>query len=109
MLVGGVAQIALGAGQALLAHGALTRRVVALELTAWNTGDAAVLAGTLLGIRPLAITGGALLVLARALLIGGVRGAVRRPAWPLHLYRSLLVLVLVLVPVGLLLAALHTG
>lgn len=101
VLVGGVVQVALGAGQALLALGTPSRRVIAIELMGWNAGSGAVLAGTLLGLSWLADVGGALLVPALVLVIRGVRGAARQPAWPLHLYRALVTLVLVSIPVGL--------
>lgn len=101
VLVGGVVQVALGAGQALLALGAPSRRVIAIELIGWNAGSGAVLAGTLLGLSWLADVGGALLVPALVLVIRGVRGAARQPTWPMHLYRAVVALVLVSIPVGL--------
>lgn len=104
VLVGGVAQVALGYGQALLAPGMPSRRLVAAELIGWNSGNGAVLIGTLTGLTPLADLGGALLFVALALVIRGIRGAARRPAWPLHLYRALVALVLVSIPVGLVIA-----
>src|SRR5579875_3107512 len=64
VLVGGVAQVALGAGQALLAPRSPSRRLVAAEFAGWNAGNAAVLAGTLAGVTPLVDAGGALLVAA---------------------------------------------
>ena len=107
VLVGGVAQVGLGAGQALLASRSPGRRAVAAELAGWNAGNGAVLAGTLLGATWLADVGGALLVVALVLALAGIRGAVRRPSWPLHLYRVLLALVLVSIPVGLVIGTVH--
>jgi hypothetical protein len=52
VLVAGVAQVGLGFGQALLAPGPLSARLVAIEVAVWNLGNAAVLAGTLLGATP---------------------------------------------------------
>jgi hypothetical protein len=104
VLVGGLAQVALGTGQALLAPAAPSRRVVRSEMTGWNAGNAAVLVGTLLGFTWLADFGGAFLVASLVLVIRQVRGAARRPAWPLYLYRGLVALVLVSIPVGLVLA-----
>lgn len=105
VLVGGVAQVALGAGQALLASRPPGRRTVAAELAGWNVGNGAVLAGTLLGATWLADAGGVMLVAALALALAGIRGAVRDPAWILHLYRALIVVVLVSIPVGLVIGA----
>lgn len=107
VLVAGVAQVALGAGPALLAPRLPVRRAVAAELAAWNAGNGAVLAGTLLGAAWLADVGGAVLIAALALALAGVRGAVRQPAWPLHLYRGLVALLLLSIPVGLIIAAVH--
>ncbi|HEY5019315.1 MAG TPA: hypothetical protein VII59_21295, partial [Streptosporangiaceae bacterium] len=47
VLVGGVAQVALGAGLALLAPRPPGRRAVIAGLAGWNAGNGAVLAGTL--------------------------------------------------------------
>jgi len=107
VLVGGVAQVALGAGQALLAPRSPGRRAVAAELAGWNAGNGAVLAGTLLGATWLADAGGVLLAAVLVLALAAVRGAVRQPSWPLHLYRALVALVLVSIPVGLVIAAVH--
>jgi len=107
VLAGGVAQVALGAGLALLASRPPGRRTVIAELAGWNAGNGAVLAGTLLGVTGLADAGGALLVVVLVLAIAGTRGTVRHPAWPLHLYRALITLLLVSIPVGLVIAAVH--
>jgi hypothetical protein len=80
---------------------------IAAEVTAWNAGNGAVLAGTLLGAGWLADVGGILLAAVLALMIAATRGAARRPAWPLHLYRALAALVLVSIPAGLVIAGLR--
>lgn len=104
VLVAGVAQLALGVGQALLAPSPPSRHVVVVECTVWNAGNTAVLAGTLLSLVPLVDAGGVLLVLALSLLTLEVRGAGRRGGWGLRLYRLLVAVVLVSIPIGLLLA-----
>ncbi|MGH3404607.1 MAG: hypothetical protein ACRDRJ_19210 [Streptosporangiaceae bacterium] len=109
VLVAGLAQVALGAGQALLAPGGPARRAVGVELIGWNAGNAAVLAGTLLGWTWLADLGGALLVVALALVTWQLRGAVRQPAWPVRAYRALVALILVSIPVGLVIAHFQPG
>ncbi len=101
VLVVGFAQVALGAGQGLLTPRPPGRRAIAAELAGWNTGNGAVLAGTLLGVGWLADAGGVLLAAVLVMVIGGMRGAVRQPGWPLHLYRALVALVLVSIPAGL--------
>lgn len=106
VLVAGVAQVALGLGQAVLAPHVPSRRRVTVQVGAWNAGNAAVLAGTLTSVTPVVDTGGALLVLGLALLAGAVRGDVRHPGrrWPRYGFRLLVLVLLVSIPVGLALA-----
>lgn len=104
VLVAGVTQVALGVGQALLAHVPPPLRVVLGEFVAWNAGNAAVLAGTLAGVVPVVDAGGILLVVALVLWASGVRGAGPHSRWGLRLYRMLVGLMLVSIPVGLFLA-----
>ena len=106
VLIGGVAQIGLGVGQALLAPSPPSWRVVAVEFAAWNAGNAAVIAGTLLGAIPVVDTGGALLVIALGFLAYQVRGSAWRRSWAMRSYWLLIAIVLVSVPVGLVLARL---
>lgn len=75
VLVAGVAQIGLGAGQALLAAGAPSGRLLAAEFAAFNAGNAAVIAGTVLRVPPVVDAGGVLLVVSLALLLHAVRGS----------------------------------
>lgn len=67
VLVAGVAQVALGTGQALLAAKPPPPQVVTAEFIMWNCANAVVLAGTLLGVESLIDAGGGLLVVALAL------------------------------------------
>ena len=103
VLVAGVAQAALGVGQALLAPRVPSRRTVAVQFTAWNLGNGAVMAGTLAGITSLVDTGGALLVVA-LLLLSGVRASERPRTWLLWAFRLLAAVLLVSIPIGLVLA-----
>lgn len=106
VLVAGVAQVAFGSGQAWLAGQRPSPRLLAGELATWNLGNAAVIAGTVSGVTPAVDIGGVLLVIALALLLAAARGP-RRAGWPLALYRALIVIVLVSIPVGLVLAELR--
>jgi len=108
VLVAGVAQVGLGVGQALLAPGSLSARLVAIEVAVWNLGNAAVLAGTLLGATPLVDAGGALLVAGLALLLRQARGSAA-PHWPLLAFRLLVALLLVSIPIGLVLVRTRSG
>jgi hypothetical protein len=103
VLVCGVAQIGLGAGQPLLARPA--RRLLAWEFATWNLGNAGVLAGTLAGSTVVVDAGGVLLAAALALMTFGTRGQAGSPVWALRGYRFLTAVILVSIPVGLVLAA----
>ncbi|GAA1026430.1 MULTISPECIES: hypothetical protein [Amycolatopsis] len=106
VLVGGIAQVGLGIGQALLAPAPPARRLVVAEVAAWNVGNAAVLGGTLSDAMPVVDLGGAILAVGLALLVLGVRGGSPdgRARWVRHGFQALVVLLLVSIPVGLVLA-----
>lgn len=113
VLVGGVAQVGLALGQALLAPRPPSPAVVRAEFAAWNLGNVSVLVGTLARLPWLLYLGGVLLVVALGLVVLGVpgrRGAASaaprwRLDWPLFAFRALVMLLLVSIPVGLVLAA----
>lgn len=109
VLVAGVAQAALGLGQAVLATRLPARGLVVTQVAVWNAGNAAVLVGTLTGLTPVVDLGGALLVVGLLLWAGGVRGARGRGGarWQVSTlagFRVLLLVLLVSIPTGLVLA-----
>ncbi len=108
VLVGGAAQVGLGLGRAVVASGT-SAPVVAVQVAGWNLGNAAVLIGTWLGLTALLDRGGALLLATLVLMTRGLRPSQTWPAggvgaWCLLGYRSLLLILLVSIPVGLVLA-----
>lgn len=106
VLVAGVAQVGLGVGQALLAAVPPSRRRRGWQLVVYNVANTAVLLGTLIESVAVVVAGGVLLLLALALFLA----AVRRPrtyAWHLAIYRILLAILGVSVPVGIALSALR--
>jgi hypothetical protein len=107
VLVGGIAQVGLGVGQASLAREGPHRGTTVAELVSWNVGDAAVLAGPLLGMPPLVDIGGGLLAGALGLVAWEVRGHAGRAPWSLRAFRGLVALLVVSIPVGLVLAQLR--
>lgn len=107
VLVGGIAQVALGAGLAALAPRVPPVWLATAGLLGWNVGNAAVIAGTLADVVTIVDAGGALLVLTLALLVWAVRGAAPRWRWALVVFRVLVVVLLVSIPVGLVLARLR--
>lgn len=110
VLVGGVAQIGFGLGLAAFGRRVPPRTVLA-EAACWNAGNALVIAGTLTGITALADVGGVLLLAALLLLVPSLRtpaaAVAARIRWLLHVYRGIVLLLLVSIPTGLVLAALR--
>jgi amino acid transporter len=105
VLIVGVAQIALGFGQALLASGIPGRNTVIFEFVTFNVGNASVLAGTLLGYVWLVDAGGVLLVLALVMFLRGRRAPC--DGWLSMAYRVLIAIVLMSIPVGLVLSRIN--
>lgn len=88
VLVGGVAQLLLASGQAILTteHSPTLARV---EFVCWNLGNAAVVAGTLSG-RPWPVTaGGCVLLVALVSFLFACRRSVRGGRAMLYGYRAL--------------------
>ncbi len=102
VLVVGVAQIALGAGQAWLTSEAPSARWKRAELITWNLGAATTIVGTLVGGPILTSVGGIATLWALILFLRGVRPAGPDLWWVL--YRGLAGFLAVSVLVGLALA-----
>jgi hypothetical protein len=104
VLVGGVAQIALGAGQAWLAGGLPSNRRLVGEAIAWNAGLAATIAGSLLAVPVATTAGGLATAVALVLFLDATPRSGAGPRWMALCYRSVLAVVLVSTPIGLALA-----
>lgn len=113
VLVGGVAQVGLGGAVAWLRPRA-PRRLAWETWTAWNLGNAGVIAGQLAGLIVLTDIGTVILVVALALILIAVSS--KRYANPdagddhrgvLFAFRGLVVLLAVSMPIGIILA--HVG
>lgn len=109
VLVAGVAQIGLGVLQERLADRTPSRLLLTLEAGTWNLGNAAVIVGTLVSAPVIVDVGGALLVIALALFLAAVRRSGSAPRRTLWLFRGLVLVLLVSIPVGLVLAAVRAG
>ena len=109
VLVAGVAQIGLGTGQSLFAVRVPSPPVVVLSSRplAWNVGSAAVITGTLIGSLLVVGVGGLGLAVALGLFLYAVRRSRRGRRWQLMLYRALIALLAVSIPVGLFLSVLR--
>ncbi len=110
VLVGGVAQIALGFGQVSISRVSPGDNLVRRELLTWNVANALVVAGSLSGSALLTSVGGLILAVALWLFLMGVR-EVRgsAPGVVLVLYRGLATFVLLSIPVGLVLSWIRNG
>ena len=109
VLVGGVAQIALGAGQAWVADRLPDTGTVRAELTIWNIGLAATMAGSLLPAPLLTALGAVAVLIALALFLSATRphhdaAAAVAPRWARILYPLGIVVLLISTPIGLVLS-----
>ena len=109
VLVGGVAQIALGAGQAWVADRVPASATVRSELAVWNVGLAATMAGSLLPDPLLTALGGVAVLIALALFLSATRphhdaAEPVAPRWARILYPLGIVVVLISTPIGLVLS-----
>jgi hypothetical protein len=106
VLVVGVAQAALGAGQAWLAAETPSVRLVLLQCLFFNLGSAGVIAGTLTASASLVTSGTAVFAVSLLLFLAGTRGA--RTVWLLVAYRIGLGLVALGAMAGVLLSLIRT-
>lgn len=105
VLVVGVAQIALGMGQAALATSPPTPRRRAIELWGWNGGAVVVVAGTLASAPALTTLGTLAVVAASWEFLVGIRVPTPHPArWFIASYRVVVLVIIVSAPVGIALA-----
>lgn len=104
VLVGGVAQILAGVGQATLVAEAPPSRTLAIELVAWNIGCAATIVGTLLANPAITSLGGAALIASLAVFLSAVVGPSARPGLLRTAYVAVVGFVVLSTPVGLALA-----
>lgn len=104
VLVVGVAQVALGGGQAWLAAEVPDTALVTRQALLWNLGAAGVIGGTLLSSPAVTTLGGLVSVTALVAFLVGVRRLGAVPAWASLLYRGVAAFVLASIPVGLVLS-----
>ena len=99
VLVCGSAQIFLGGGQALVGSRPVSPRLAAVQLSAFNLGNAGVLVGTLTDVTGVLYAGSAVLVAALALFAWSTRSTTGSRL-QVALYRGVLVVLAVSIPVG---------
>lgn len=113
VLVGGVAQVAMGLAPAWLTQRPASPTISWSTLASWDLGSALVIAGTLTDM-PLVVDGGSVLLvigLATALYAvrrGSPHSSAEGAAWLVSwIYRALLLVLLVSIPIGVVLAHLR--
>ncbi len=104
VLVCGLAQGLLGAGQFLVAADSPTPRMVAWELVAFNLGNAGVVAGTLAGVLPALDVGSAVLLGSLGLFAWATRTSSGGGRLLIVAFRAALVLLALSVPIGVVMA-----
>lgn len=111
VLVGGVAQGAMG--WARMGHRGPLRSVWGwVQFGAWNAGNGAVLVGTVLGAPPLVDLGSLMLIVALVIALLAARRSGDRddgpmPEWLGWIYRLLLLVLALSIPVGIVLSHLR--
>jgi hypothetical protein len=109
VLVGGVAQIALGIGQAWLSDEPPSPASLRAEVITWNVGMAATIAGSLLAAPAVTTLGGVVFAVALCVFLRSVPRSGPSARWARVLYRWLVAVVLLSTPVGLALAWIRHG
>ncbi|MBS1837906.1 MAG: hypothetical protein JST64_09435 [Actinobacteria bacterium] len=109
VLVGGVAQIALGVGQAWIAEQPPVPRDVRIELVSWNTAVVLTAVGSLASLPVATLLGGVAMVVALVRFLVGVAAAGSVPRSAIAVYRIVAAVVLVSTPIGLVLSVLRHG
>ena len=107
VLVLGVGQLMLGAGLALLATAPPGRRTVGAIALAFNIAGVAIVLGIVTDHVVVFDAGSALLLGALVVLLSGVRRSTYR-GWTLHVYRGLIALLIVSIPIGAYLTTIGT-
>lgn len=100
VLVGGVSQIALGAGQALLTDTPTSAKRAGITAVLFNLANIGVLTGVISGLIPVLHPSATLLMVTLGLCLYGVRGSTRR-GWPLYSYRLIVAVLALSIPIGL--------
>ncbi|MEO6795319.1 MAG: hypothetical protein ABI253_12925 [Mycobacterium sp.] len=108
VLVLGVGQLIIGAGQVLLVPEPPTRRMAAVTAAAFNVSGAAIVLGVVTGYLVVFDVGSALLFVVLAGWLYGVRRSTRR-GWTLVAYRLFITALIVSIPIGMLITTVGRG
>lgn len=108
VLVLGVGQLMIGAGQVLLAPEPPTQLTTAVTAAAFNVSGAAIMLGVITGYLVVFEAGSALLLAVLVRWLYGVRRSARR-GWALYAYRLLIAVLIVSIPIGMLITTAGRG
>lgn len=104
VLVGGVAQCAMGQARMWQPEVTQARRWGWIQIGSWNLGNIAVVVGTLTGVPSVVDLGSMVLVVALVIALHATRIASGTAYW---IYRALLLVLAVSIPVGIVLSHLR--
>ena len=99
ILVVGVAQLALGAGQAWLAGEPPSKSLVVSEIIIFNLANFATIGGTLLATLPLVYIGALLFIISLALFLWGTR--IAKPGNVLMVYGFRAIIFILMISAGI--------
>lgn len=105
ILVVGVAQLALGFGQAAFAEKPPSKNLVGAEVVLFNLANLATLLGTLLAWIALVYLGAVLMMIALALFLWGTRQAKPGRVWLVYGFRAIIFVLLISAGIGLVIAS----
>jgi len=105
ILVVGVAQLALGFGQAWLAEEPPSKALLIAEVILFNLANLATLLGTLLAWIALVYIGAVLMIIALALFIWGTRIAKPGKIWIVYGFRAIVFILIISAGIGLVIAS----
>jgi len=106
VLVVGVAQLALGFGQAWLAGEVPSKTLIIAEVVLFNLANLATLLGTLLAWMALVYIGAVLMIIALAFFLWGTRIAKPGKIWIVYGFRAIVFILIVSAGIGLVIASL---
>lgn len=105
VLVAGVAQLALGAGQAWLAEKPPSKSLIIAEILIFNLANIATLFGTIISSLALVYFGAVLMIVSLALFLWGVWIADRKHLLLSYTYRAIVFALMISAGIGLVIAS----
>jgi hypothetical protein len=105
ILVVGVAQLALGVGQAWITEKAPSKGLIIAQIITFNLANAATIGGTVIASIALVYFGAALFIIALGLFLWGTRIVKSKSTFIVYGFRAIVVFLIVSAGVGLVIAS----